>query len=178
MVIRGSNSLLVVPGRTVEINTTNCFLLENLFTSSKILLSRASPFITVTDFKLEAKNSDLFNEGKNLFQNKKYEESKFYFERDIVFNPKSSLSYLYLAKIFKEKEDDESEEIYLQNVLLLDPKNDEAIYMMILLHIKQSNYSKASELIKNFNLVCNSFCSKKNEIEDKFSKLIPENEKE
>ena len=108
-----------------------------------------------------AKNSDLFNEGKNLFQNKKYEESKFYFERDIVFNPKSSLSYLYLAKIFKEKEDDESEEIYLQNVLLLDPKNDEAIYMMILLHIKQSNYSKASELIKNFNLVCNSFCSKK-----------------
>ena len=125
-----------------------------------------------------AKNSDLFNEGKNLFQNKKYEESKFYFERDIVFNPKSSLSYLYLAKIFKEKEDDESEEIYLQNVLLLDPKNDEAIYMMILLRIKQSNYNKANELIKNFNLICNSFCSKKNEIEDKFSKLIPENEKE
>lgn len=125
-----------------------------------------------------AKNSDLFNEGKTLFQNKKYEESKFFFERDIVFNPKSSLSYLYLAKIFKEKKDDELEEMHLQNVLLLDPKNDEAIYMMILLRIKQSNYNKANELIKNFNLICNSFCSKKNEIEEKFSKLIPENEKE
>ena len=88
-----------------------------------------------------AKNSDLFNEGKTLFQNKKYEESKFFFERDIVFNPKSSLSYLYLAKIFKEKKDDELEEMHLQNVLLLDPKNDEAIYMMILLRIKQSNYN-------------------------------------
>ena len=125
-----------------------------------------------------AKNSDFFDQGKNLFQNKKYDKSKFYFERDIVFNPKSSLSYLYLAKIFKEKEDDELEEVNLQNVLLLDPKNDEAIYMLILLRIKQSNYNKARELIINFNAVCNSFCSKKNEIEKKFSKLIPENEKE
>ena len=125
-----------------------------------------------------AKNSEFFIEGKNLFQKEKYEESKFYFERDIVFNPKSPLPYLYLAKIFKEKKNEVLEEIHLQNVLLLDPKNDEAIYMMILLLIKQSNYNKASELIESFNLVCNSFCSKKNEIEDKFSKLIPENEKE
>ena len=50
--------------------------------------------------------------------------------------------------------------------------------MLILLRIKQSNYNKARELIENFNLVCNSFCFKRNEIEEKFSKLIPENEKE
>ena len=124
-----------------------------------------------------AKNSDSFNEGKNLFLHKKFDESKFFFEKDLVFNPKNSKSYLYLAKIYKKKENTEYEEYNLKNVLLLDPKNDEAIYMMIILKINQSNYNEARKLIDSFNKVCNSFCSKKNEINEKFSKLIPENEK-
>ena len=61
---------------------------------------------------------------------------------------------------------------------MLDPKNDEAIYLLIILKINQSNYNEARDLIDNFYKVCNSFCSKKNEIEEKFSKLIPENEKQ
>ena len=125
-----------------------------------------------------AKNSDSFNEGKNLFLHKKFDESKFFFEKDLVFNPKNSKSYLYLAKIYKKKKNTEYEEYNLKNVLLLDPKNDEAIYMMIILKINQSNYNEARKLIDSFNKVCNSFCSKKNEIKEKFSKLIPENEKQ
>ena len=37
--------------------------------------------------------------------------------------------------------------------------------------------SKAKELIDQFILVCNSFCSKKNEMQEKLRKLTPENEK-
>jgi len=142
-----------------------------IFISFKILF-----FFLIFVTNVFAKNSDSFNEGKNLFLNKKYDKSKFFFEKDLVFNPKNSKSYLYLAKIYKEKENVDQQEHYLQNVLLLDPKNDEAIYMLIILKINQSNYQKASELIDNFNNVCKSFCSKKNEINEKFSKLIPENE--
>ena len=40
-------------------------------------------------------------EGINLFKNKKFRKAQFKFEKDIVFNPKSELSYLYLSKIFK-----------------------------------------------------------------------------
>ena len=123
-----------------------------------------------------AKN-DYYEEGKVFFDKKEYEKSKIFFERDIVFNPKSEKSYLYLAKIFKEKENDNEEEINLNNVLLINPNNDEAIYMLTLLKIKMSDYNKAKELIDRFNQVCKSFCSKKNEIEEKFSKLIPDNEK-
>tara|TARA_B100001250_G_C19433962_1_gene628761 strand:- start:21 stop:455 length:435 start_codon:yes stop_codon:yes gene_type:complete len=123
-----------------------------------------------------AKNSNSFNEGKKLYLNKKFEESKFFFEKDLVFNPKNSKSYLYLAKIYKEKENIEEEQYNLQNVLLLDPKNDEAIYLLIMLKIEQSNYKEARDLIDNFNKVCDSFCSKKKDINEKFSKLIPENE--
>ena len=124
-----------------------------------------------------AANPNYLLEGKNLFNKKEFEKSKIFFERDLVFNPKSEESYLYLAKIFKVNENDDEEEINLNNVLLINPKNDEAIYMLILLKIKQSDYTGAKELIKNFNYVCKDFCSKKKEINEKFDKLIPENEK-
>ena len=46
-------------------------------------------------------NENYFNKAKGLFDKGKYEESKFLFQRSIVFNPKHSKSYLYLAKIYK-----------------------------------------------------------------------------
>ena len=119
--------------------------------------------------------SNYFDKGKILFDKKKFEESKIFFEKDIVFNPQSEKSYLYLAKIFNENNNDQEQEINLSNVLLLNPQNDEAIYMLTLLKIKQSDYNKAKELIIKFNLVCKSFCSKRAEIQEKFEKLVPEN---
>jgi len=124
-----------------------------------------------------SKESSYFAEGLEHFNNKEFNKSKIFFERDLVFNPKSEKSYLYLAKIFMKDENIEEEEINLKNVLLLNPKNDEAIYMLVLIKIKQSNYSEAEELINKFNLVCKSFCSKKKEIESKLKKLKPENAK-
>ena len=122
--------------------------------------------------------SNYFEEGIKLYQNKKFDESKIFFERDIVFNPKNEKSYLYLAKIFNEINNDDEFEVNLNNVLLINPQNDEAIYMLTLLKIKQSNYTQAKELIDKFILVCKSFCSKKEEIQDKLLKLTPENAKD
>ena len=124
-----------------------------------------------------AKQSNYLNKGIEFFQKKEFEKSKIQFEKDIVFDPKSEKSYLYLAKIFNENNNDEEQEINLNNVLLLNPQNDEAIYMLTLLKIKQSDYNHAKELIDKFILVCKSFCSKENEIYEKFKKLIPENAK-
>ena len=124
-----------------------------------------------------AKESNYFKKGIELFKNKEFDKSKILFERDIVFNPKSEKSYLYLAKIFNENNNDEEQEINLTNVLLLNPQNDEAIYMLALLKIKQSDYDQAKELIDRFVLVCKSFCLKTSEIQDKLKKLTPENAK-
>ena len=128
-------------------------------------------FISIFTFNLSytivsAKNS-YFNDGKKLFENKNYKDSKFYFEKDIVFNPKSENSYLYLAKIFKEEENDSFEENNLNTVLLLNPKNEEAIYLLTLLNIKNSNFSKAKELINTLNSVCEKMCSSKLELQSK-----------
>ena len=123
------------------------------------------------------KQSNYLSKGIELFEKKKFDESKILFEKDIVFNPKSERSYLYLAKIFDKNNNDEEQEINLNNVLLLNPQNDEGIYMLTLLKIKQSDYNQAKELIERFILVCKSFCSKKDEIQEKMKKLTPENAK-
>ena len=102
-----------------------------------------------------------FKEGKELFELKKYQDSKFKFEKDIVFNPKNEKSYLYLAKIFNKEGNDDLEENNLNTVVLLDPKNEEAIYLLAALSIKKSDFSKAKKLISTLEIVCEKLCSSK-----------------
>ena len=126
-----------------------------------------------TSLSVFAAQSSYFDKGKKLFDNNEFDKSKIFFERDIVFNPKSESSYLYLAKIYNKNNNDSEQEINLSNVLILNPQNDEAIYMLTILRIKQSDYNGAKGLIEKFDLVCKSFCSKKKEIQEKFGKLKP-----
>ena len=107
---------------------------------------------------------NFFSEGVKLFNEKKFPESKFKFEQDIVFNPKSENSYLYLAKIFKERENDELQEQNLNTVILINPQNEEALYLLTLLNIKKSDYEESDKLIKKFNKVCKKICEKKSEL--------------
>ena len=119
-----------------------------------------------------AKNN-FFDQGEKLFTKKSLEKSKFKFEKDIVFNPKNEKSYLYLAKIYKIENNDKFEEQNLNTVILLDPKNEEAIYLLALLKIKQSDYKKSKKLIKVFDKVCKNLCEKKNELSGKLKNLQP-----
>ena len=70
------------------------------------------------------------------------------FERSIVFNPKDSNSYLYLAKIYNMKEDQKKEEKNLEATLLIEPDNEEAILMSMKIALEKSNYSKVKDLSK------------------------------
>jgi len=63
-----------------------------------------------------AAKSSYFDKGKILFDQKNFEKSKTFFERDIVFNPKNAIAYLYLAKIFKNSDNDEEEEKNLKGM--------------------------------------------------------------
>ncbi len=107
---------------------------------------------------------NFFSEGVKLFNEKKFPESKFKFEQDIVFNPKSENSYLYLAKIYKEKKNDELQDQNLNPVILINPQNEEALYLLTLLNIKKSDYEESDKLIKKFNKVCKKICGKKSEL--------------
>jgi|TARA_B100001093_G_scaffold520053_1_gene612318 tetratricopeptide (TPR) repeat protein len=126
----------------------------------------------ISSHSVASTKNSYFNDGKKLFDNKKYNESKFFFEKDIVFNPKSENSYLYLAKIFKVEENYNLEENNLNTVLLLNPRNEEAIYLLTLLNIKNSNFSEAKKLMISFNSVCKKICSSKLELQSKLDSSL------
>ena len=129
-------------------------------------------FLFFTSSNLFA-NTSYFNEGLIFYENKEFDKAKFKFEQDIVFNPKNEKSYLYLAKIYDLEKNDKLQEQNLNTVLLLDPKNEEAIYLLTLLKIKQSDYEKSKELIQVFNKVCNKLCENKNDMNRKLKNLQP-----
>ena len=118
--------------------------------------------------------SEYTKQGIDLYNKKKFEDAKFKFEQDIVYNPKSELSYLYLSKIFNEQDKKNLEEKNLNTVILLNPKNEEAIYNLARLKLISSDYEKTKELNKKLKSICRKFCSKsdqlKTEIENLFKK--------
>ena len=122
-----------------------------------------------------AKNS-FFEEGKIKFYEKKYEESKFLFQRSIVFNPKDQNSYLYLAKIYKFEDNNKEEQKNINTVLLLDPKNEEANYLLMEIELKKSDYSKVKELAENFSKICKKLCNKKPVILESLKNLESKND--
>ena len=117
-----------------------------------------------------------FEKGKTKYNEKKYEESKFLFQRSIVFNPKDQNSYLYLAKIYNHEDNKKEEQKNINTVLLLDPKNEEANYLLMEIELKKSNYSKVRELAENFAKICNLLCDKKTLILESLKNLDPKNE--
>ena len=117
-----------------------------------------------------------YDEARKLFDKEQFEQSKFLFQRDIVFNPKQAKSYLYLAKIFKIEENLKEEEKNLNTTLLLDPKNEEAIYLLMDIEIERSNFAKVKELKENFEKVCSKLCPKISSINEKLKNFDTKNE--
>ena len=120
--------------------------------------------------------NNFFEEGKKKYLEKKYDESKFLFQRSIVFNPKDTKSYLYLAKIFRIEKNKKEEEKNIETTLLLDPKNEEATYILMEIELKKSNYSKVKELTENFAKICKTLCKKNDLILKELKNLEPKNE--
>ncbi len=115
-------------------------------------------------------NTKYFKQGIDLYKNKKFDEAKFKFEQDIVFNPKSEMSYLYLSKIFNNLDKKDLEEQNLNTVILLNPKNEEALYYLAKLKLDTSDYEKSKELNEKLSKLCDKLCIEsqklKKEIED------------
>ncbi len=121
-------------------------------------------------------NENFFNEGVKYFKNKKYDDAKFLLQRSIVFDPKHADSYLYLAKIFKEENDQINEEKNLETTLLIDPTNEEALLMLMEIGIEKTNYSKVKELSERFTKICKNLCFENQKIIDDLNNLEPKNE--
>ena len=121
-------------------------------------------------------NENFFDKGLELYKNKKYDDARFMFERSIVFNPKDSNSYLYLAKIYNFEEDQKKEKKNLETTLLIEPDNEEALLMLMKIALEKSNYSKVKDLSNIFTKVCKKLCDDNKDVLETLANIEPKND--
>jgi len=132
-------------------------------------------YLIINSFNFSLSDENFFNKGLDLFKNEKFEDARFMFERSIVFNPKDSNSYLYLAKIYNHEKDQKNEEKNLEATLLIEPDNEEAILMSMRMALVKSNYSKVKDLSNTFTKVCKKLCDEKDSIVEALKSIEPKN---
>ena len=138
----------------------------------KLLLSA----YVITSSSLVHSSENFFSEAMAMYQNEKYEEARFLFERNIVYNPKDAKTYLYLAKIYNYEENQRKEENNLTTALLIEPDNEEVLLMLMKIALKKSNYTKVKDLSQTFIKVCNKLCNENDQIQESLKNLEPKNE--
>ena len=115
--------------------------------------------------------SKYYQDGVILFNQKKFDEARFKFEQDIVYNPKNELSYLYISKIFNKNDNISLEEKNLNTVILLNPKNEEAVYSLAKLKLASSDYKKSKELNKKLKSLCIKLCDQSDKLKIEIENL-------
>ena len=143
----------------------------------KIIFKIITSFCIVFFFLTNAQSKEnFFEEALKKFQSEKYDDARFLFERNIVFNPKDAKSYLYLAKIYNHEENQRKEENNLETVLLIEPNNEEALLMFMKIALKKSNYSQVKDLSETFIKVCEKLCDENNQVQKSLKNIEPKNE--
>ena len=128
-------------------------------------------------FNIEGETKEnFFEKAKSKYDKKEMEDSKFLFQRNIVFNPKDAKSYLYLAKIYNFEKNEREELKNLKTALLLDPDNEEAMYMLISIELEKSNFFEVKNLTKKFNVICLTLCEKVKSINERLENIEVKNE--
>ena len=142
---------------------------------SKIFKFIFLSYLVINASNISISDENFFDKGLELYNNQNYEDAKFMFERSIVFDPKNSNSYLYLAKIYNLKEDQKKEEKNLEATLLIEPDNEEAILMSMKIALEKSNYSKVKDLSNTFAKVCKKLCNENKGILETLANIEPIN---
>ena len=143
---------------------------------NKLIKIYLSIFFILSFSSISFGDESFFKEGVKLYEVQKYDEAKFLFERSIVLNPKDSSSYLYLAKIYNQKDDQIKEEKNLETTLLIEPRNEAAILMLMKVALEKTNYSKVKKLSQQFTKFCKKLCNQNEDVLKELSNLEPKNE--
>ena len=135
-----------------------------------------SIYLTITFSSAVLSKENFFDEALKMYQSKKYDDARFMFERNIVFNPKDAQSYLYLAKIYNFEKNQRKEEDNLETALLIEPDNEEVLLMLMKIALKKSNYSKVKDLSETFTKVCEVLCDENKQVQESLKNIEPKNE--
>ena len=94
----------------------------------------------------------------NGFNEENFEKAIKYLEKDIVFNPKSSESYILLGKSYEGLEDQNNALKYYEIAFTLIPHNLELNYLIGKVSYELGLIEQYAEQISNLEILCETSC--------------------
>ena len=94
----------------------------------------------------------------NGFNEENFEKAIKYLEKDIVFNPKSSESYILLGKSYEGLEDQDNALKYYEIAFTLIPHNLELNYLIGKVSFELGLIEQYAEQISNLEILCETSC--------------------
>ena len=94
----------------------------------------------------------------NGFNEENFEKAIRYLEKDIVFNPKSSESYILLGKSYEGLEDQDNALKYYEIAFTLIPHNLELNYLIGKVSYELGLIEQYAEQISNLEILCETSC--------------------
>ena len=106
---------------------------------------------------ISASNS-FYASALNGFNEENFEKTIRYLEKEIVFNPKSSESYVLLGKSYEGLEDQDNALKYYEIAFTLIPHNLELNYLIGKVSYELGLIEQYAEQISNLEILCETSC--------------------
>ena len=107
-----------------------------------------------------------YQDAFSSFQNNNFEKTIQFLEKDIVFNPKSSNSYILLGKSYNELSDIEKSYKYFNIAFTLNPENIELNFLLGEKSYELGLIEEYGEYISNLEILCSGSCEEINNLKD------------
>ena len=102
--------------------------------------------------------SNFYDNALENFNETKYETAIKYLEKEIVFNPKSSESYVLLGKSYEKIDDLSTANKYYNIAFTLVPHNLELNFLLGKTAYNLGNIEDYAEFISNLEILCDKDC--------------------
>ena len=103
-------------------------------------------------------SNSFYASALNVFNEENFEKTIRYLEKDIVFNPKSSESYVLLGKSYEGLEDQNNALKYYEIAFTLIPHNLELNYLIGKVSYELGLIEQYAEQISNLEILCETSC--------------------
>ena len=113
--------------------------------------------ICILPTSIFASNS-FYASALNVFNEENFEKAIKYLEKDIVFNPKSSESYILLGKSYEGLEDQDNALKYYEIAFTLIPHNLELNFLIGKVSYELGLIEQYDEQISNLEILCETSC--------------------
>ena len=103
-------------------------------------------------------SNSFYESALNGFNEENFEKAIKYLEKDIVFNPKSSESYILLGKSYEGLEDQDNALKYYEIAFTLVPHNLELNFLIGKVSYELGLIEQYAEQISNLEILCETSC--------------------